>query len=536
MPSSLSSRKPQFAIPAVLSFFALCLLLFSASGQEASPSYAKNPFRQITLHNKTIETQTYLDQAWELKIRTGLSVNSGLAWDPAAREWKLKSPLPDEAQKAIAHYASWTATPAHVGINVAQAYGELDKLDELAKFYNAFLKMYFVTIGELQKIKAPDIKQKLLGPESGWESARTLPWHWKQPDSTVILRECDQCNAEYFLPAARLVRAIAALKPKDRTAAMSQFVAAYVPLLAKEHILRLNFVELMREDMTPGSPYFKKRVMNGGEMFDVSSAAELLSAYAYDPKAVFLSDDERSKLRELVRVGVDRFQFSQTLTRDASGRICASYFNGDYDQLEDMEYARYEGETFPTLAQKARPQGVSWDISHFSLIPMFLWSLFENQNATGVDFPQQTDIEQIGNQYAFHVFEGDYKRPLFKNFFDGSDGWFRVSYQGRANYGIAPSRYCNMSDPSHGCATIAGIYSWGLLASVNPGIARVQTALIDLALSSDPSIACFESGCFRERHYRYADTSFSFLDTDGKIQYPPALVVVLSELALSFSH
>src|SRR5262249_61751338 len=143
-------------------------------------------------------------------------------------------------------------------------------------------------------------------------------------------------------------------------------------------------------------------------------------------------------------------------------------------------------EAFPTPAQKARAQGVSWDISHFSLIPMFLWSLFNNQQATGVSFPQQSDIDAIGNQYVFRVFEGDLKRPLFRNFFDGSDGWYRVNYSGRSSYGIAPSRFCSMLDPSHNCITIAGIYSWGLFASANSDVARVQTFLIDLATSSPP--------------------------------------------------
>src|SRR5215472_8233832 len=536
MPYISSFRKLRLAIPNAFSLLALCLVPLPVCGQESSPSRTKNPFQQISLPNKTIETRAYLDQAWEMKIRTGLSVNSGFVWDVASREWKLKSAMPDEAQKAIAHDASWTAAPAHVGINIAEAYGESDKLDELARFYNAFLKTYFVTVGELQKIKAPNIKLKLLGQESGWESARTLPWHWKQPDNSVILRECNQCNAEYFFPAARLIRAIAALKPSDRTTAMNQFVANYVPLLAREHIFRLNFAEWMKEDMTPGTPYFKKRVMTGDEIFDAASAAELLGAYANDAKLVLLGKEDRSKLKELVRVGADRFQFSQTLTKDASGRTCASYFNGDYDQHEDMEYARYEGETFPTPAQKAKPEGVSWDISHFSHIPMFLWSLYENRGATGVDFPQQADIEHVSNQFAFHVFEGDYQKPLFKNFFDGSDGWYRVSYQGRSNYGVAPSRYCNISDPSRGCTTIAGIYSWGLLASIDPDIDIVQSALVDLARSRASSIACFESRCFRERYYRYADTSFSFLDAAGKIQYSPALVVVVSELTLSFSQ
>lgn len=524
-----------FRVPAVFSF--LAVVVFLSAAQEQSPgSQASNPFQSISLKDKTIETKDYLDQAWQQKIRTGLTVNSGFGWDSATRGWKLKFPLSDEAQKGIAHYASWTATAARVGINIAEAYGESDKLDELAKFYSAFLKAYFTTIGELQKVKAPEIKLKLLGPESGWEYARTLPWYWKQPDNSVILRECNQCNAEYFLPAARLVRAIARMKPNDRTAAMNQFVAEYVPLIAKEHIFRLNFVVTMREDMTPGSLYFKKRVMSADELFDIAAAAELLGAHEYDSKLVRLGEEELSKLKELVRAGVDRFQFSRTLTKDASGRTCASYFNGDYDQHEDMEYARYEGETFPTAAQKAKPQGVSWDISHFSLVPMFLLSLYENRQAISVNFPEKADIDQIGNQYAFHVFEGDYHKPQFKNFFDGSDGWYRVSYLGRTNYGIAPSRFCSTFDASRGCITIAGIYSWGLFASADPDIARVQTALIDLARSTDSSIACFNPQCFRERYYRYADTSFSFLDSEGKIQYPPALVVVLSELILSFSR
>src|SRR5262249_29618559 len=97
-----------------------------------------------------------------------------------------------------------------------------------------------------------------------------------------------------------------------------------------------------------------------------------------------------------------------------------------------------------------------------------------------------------------------------------------------------PSRFCNMFDQSHACVTVAGIYSWSLLASLNPDIARVQVSLVDLARSTEPSIACFEPRCFRERYYHYADASFSFLDSEGQIQHSPAFIVVLSELALSF--
>jgi hypothetical protein len=505
------------------------------SGQAPVSSAPQNLVQSISLNDRKIDTKTYLDRAWELKARGGLTSNSGFVWDSAAREWSLKTRLPDEALKAIAHYASWTANAARFGINSAQAYGELDRFDELAKFYSAFLKTYFTTLGEMRKTNAPEIKQKLLGAELGPDSTRTMVWYWKQADGSVILRDCYLCNADYFYPAARLVRAIAGLKATERNAAMSQFVSEYVPLLVKDHVLRPNFAERMRAEINPGSSSYKKQVMIGDEIEDVATAAEVLGAYTSDPKFVAIGDADVSKLKELVKAGVDRFQFSRTLIKDADGRSAASYFNGDYDWHEDMEYARYEGESFPTPAQKAKAQGASWDISHFSLIPMFLRSLYDNTQATGVDFPQKADIEYIGNQYVFHVFEGDIKKPLFRNFFDGSDGWYRVNYSGRSRYGIAPSRFCNMSDPSHGCLTISGIYSWSLLAPLHPDIARVQTGLIDLARSNDPSIACFQQSCFRERYYRYAENSFSFVDSDGNIQYPPALITVLSEFVLALS-
>jgi hypothetical protein len=86
-----------------------------------------------------------------------------------------------------------------------------------------------------------------------------------------------------------------------------------------------------------------------------------------------------------------------------------------------------------------------------------------------------------------------------------------------------------MFDRSHSCITIAGIYGWGLLSPFHSGIARIQSALLDLARSNDPAIACFQPQCFRERYYRYAEFSFSFLDAQENIQYPPALIVLLSQ-------
>ena len=337
-------------------------------------------------------------------------------------------------------------------------------------------------------------------------------------------------SAEYFVPVAGLLEVIAKLKPAERTPAMTQFVAEYVPILVTDHILRPNFAQEMRDQMGPNSANLKRRNMSEEEIGVVTVAASVLGANASDPKLVILASDDRAKLKDLVKVGVDRFQFSRTLTKDADGRTCATYFNGDYDWLDDFQYAGYHGEKFPTPADKAPVKGAGWDIGHFDVVPVLLRTLYDNRAATGVDFPKKEDINYIGNQYTYHVFEGDYKKPLFTNYFDGNDGWYRVGYLERSGYGVAPSHYCDMSDRSHSCATIGAIYSWGLLASFHPGIAKVESALLDLARSNDPSIACPQPQCFRERYYKYADFSFSFTDAQGNIQYPPALIVILSGL------
>jgi hypothetical protein len=531
-----TSRKRFLTMAALFGASIACRLGSPPLSAQQAPSGGElaNIARSFVVNGRTIDTKSYLDQAWEAKGRPGLFYSGGMNWDPQTRQWHVKPVLPPDFSKTVAYYASFTLTVGQLAVNIAKTYHEASLADELAKFYSTFLHANFTTLGELRRTNAPQIKQKLLGPELGPDSTRTLAW-WADSDGGVILRECFLCNEEYFIPVAGLIEVIAKLKTAERTPAMTQFVGEYVPILVSEHILRANFAELMRAQMNPSSGNLKRRNMSEEEIGVVIAAAVVLGADAADPKLVALTSDDRAKLRDLVKVGADRFQFSRTLTKDSEGRTCALYFKGDYDYLEDFDYAGYQGEKFPTPADKAKVKGTSWDIGHFYIAPTFLRALYDHRTATGVDFPRKEDIEHIGNQYAYHVFEGDYKKPLFKNFFDGTDGWYRVGYLGRTGYGIAPSHYCSQSDRSHSCNTIGAISSWGLLASFHPGIARIGTTLLDLARSKDPTVACFQAQCFRERYYRYADFSFSFLDEQGNIQYPPALIVILSELAVSSS-
>jgi hypothetical protein len=485
--------------------------------------------KSIAVNGKAIDTKTYLKQAWELKGRAGLMNNGRMDWDPRVRQWHVRPVPPVDFSRAIAHYGSFTAPAGSMAVAISETYDDAELADELAQFYTAFLHAYFTTLGELRKTSSPDIKARLLGPETGPDSTRTLAW-WADSPAGVTLRECYLCNEEYFVPVAALIEVVAKFKPGERTAGMKKFVAEYVPLVINDHILRPNFAQEMRDQMGPRAASLKRRNMSEEEIGVVTAAALVLGADAADARLVALTVEQRANLKDLVNIGVSRFQFSRTLTKDSEGRTCATYFNGDYDWLEDFQYADYEGERLPTPADKSKVKGKSWDTSHFNVVPMFLRALHDNRAATGVNFPQTTDIEYIANQYAYHVFEGDFKRPLFRNYMDGSDGWYRVGYLGRNGYGVAPSRYCNQFDKSRSCLTTGDIMSWGLLAPFHSGLAKIELAIVDLARSYDPTIACFQPACFRERYYWHDNFSFSFVDAQGSLQYPPALVLFLSQL------
>lgn len=514
--------------------FSSGLISGSAPAHSADPGVPETNFTQSFVANgKTIDTKSYLDQAWEAKGRPGLFYAGGMDWDSKTRQWHVKATLPGDFSKEVAHYASFTASAGQVAVNIAGTYHEIQLADELAKFYTAFLHANFTTLGELRKINSPEIRQRMLGAELGPDSTRTLAWWWTDAPGGTTLRECYLCNEEYFVPVAGLIEVIAKFKPAERTPAMTQFVSEYVPIVLNDHILRPNFAREMQDQMDPSKGNLRRPNMSEEEIGAVIAAAGLLGADAEDPRLVAIGSVGRAKLKYLVKVAIERFHHSRTLTMDAQGRTCASYFNGDYDWTEDYDYAGYHGESFPTPQDRTKHNGTGWDISHFSVVPAFLRTLYDHKAVTGVDFPKRVDIEYIGNQYAYHVFEGDYKRPLFTTFFDGTDGWYRVGYLGRSGYGVSPSQYCSMADRSHSCMTIAGIYNWGLLAPFHPGLAKIQLALLDLARSSDPSVACQQPNCFRERYYRYADFSFSFLDAQGNIQYPPALLVLVSQWAAS---
>lgn len=493
---------------------------------------------------KWLPGRDYLRKAWELAGRAWLAKYSGVRWNDEARKWQIDQQWP-YGEFDVGPLAYDIEFAARGAVELALSSHDLALLSELSGFYLTYVNR-FTTLGALRRRGSLFVSTQLLD-DQGVDSARTLPWLEKGALRSQ-LRECLLCNGQFFHPAARLIRVISTLSKLERTQEMTEFVQTYLPLIVRDHLLRVVYMarwdhlktegvanqlidmwrSAIRVPVPPGPSY--QYAMTDLDLWLIGTAAEILGGNANEPELISLSREELVSLREIVQVGIELFQRKRMVyrdTRDFRGTFVesTSYFNGDLDDHPDMAYAAYGGKPFPSLSQKQPARYGSWDISHFYRVPIFLRSLYDNRSATGLTFPQSRDIELVINQYVYRVFQGDFRRPLFRNFFDGRDGWYRIGYHG-SGFGYPPSRYCDMGDAMRPCLTIAGVYGWGLIAFLHADLTELQHALIRLSLSKDLQIVRF-----RDQYYKYNNESFSFVDAQGNLQYPFLLFAILSDLS-----
>jgi hypothetical protein len=268
--------------------------------------------------------------------------------------------------------------------------------------------------------------------------------------------------------------------------------------------------------------------MTDRDLWLVAIAAEVLGASQADPALVPLSD-RAPKLRRLVASGVHFMEASRTLrpdTRDFEGRVVgsASYFRGDFVDHPDMAYAGYQGARFPVPGDRSRAPGASWDVSHAYRIPVLLRSLADTRGANGTTYPTDDDIRLTINEYVYRAFNRDLARPLFHNFLDGTDGWYRVNYSGRVGTGYPPSSYCDARTSTRPCLCRGALMGWGLLSGWSRDLRRTLGSVTALAMSSDSTTIAY-----RDRYYSRDGEPFALRDRNGRETYPFLLYGLLAE-------
>jgi hypothetical protein len=441
-------------------------------------------------------TYSYAQGEWA-QNRGRVSTYSGMDWKGSS--WVLNTSWPD-AKTLVAPDAYDLEYHLRSAVNMAAVRNDYALLDELARFFNGY-EGRFTTLKAMRALQSSTTDTSMLSGE-GADSIRTLTWVITNSRPPNTVRTCYLCTSQFLHPAARLIRIITTLPAAHRTANMDAFVSWYAPLIIHDHLMNL-FYDAPAENWVP----HWQAILNGTwqhPMWDlhlwmIAAAAEMLGANANNPTLVPMTPDEQSKLLQAVQVGVNLFEKQRTVystTRNFQGGVVgsASYFNGDNATSSEYAYSGYTGMSFPTPSQGRVQPGASWDISHFYRVPVFLRSLYDNRKATGVrwnNFPTTADVQSIINQYMYRVFQGNFSRPLFNNYFDGSNGWFRVGYHG-STFGYPPTQYCNGSD----CLTDGALQGWGMLAFFSPDLLNLQHSLLTLAWSVDSSTVAF-----RDQYY-----------------------------------
>jgi len=232
-----------------------------------------------------------------------------------------------------------------------------------------------------------------------------------------------------------------------------------------------------------------------------------------------------SDMQQLARNLNALFKSRTFLGEDAkTGRKTAEIDRGFWRSRDDTRYAGYEASAPPSgpcsdsrlpsispqskLARAAVDQdkdappvkpspvdSVGWDISHARrLVPLFdALRNYGDRFAAAYRVPaQEVAGSEIARAYARQLtaklWNQDRQKPLFRNFWSGANGWYRVGYQDGVK--------CNTGYPPYGLSIsvpVGGYLTWVGMEGELAGIGQALYALVN---SADE-----ENKAFVERYY-----------------------------------
>jgi hypothetical protein len=456
-------------------------------------------------------TYAFARNSWNFnRIRMGQI--SGMNWNDSAQTWSLASSWGDAPNK-VATDAYQLEIYFRSAINMAVTHQDNALLNELSQFLVAY-EPRFTTLGALRGLQSSGYNTSALTGE-GSDSVKTLSYIIPGSPSTV--RTCYLCTSQFLYPVARLMRVIATLPASQRTSSMKSMIQFYEPLIIYDHLMNLLYDAPNERLATEWSllaqndPYVD-HTMGDTDLWVIAAAAEILGASADDPSLVYLPSNIQSELVAAVNSGVKLLQMKRTMhpnTTNFNGAVVGSadYFENE-DSSSEVAFSAYTGSSFPSSVDKSMQPNLSWDSSHASRLPILFRALYDNKKATGTGFspsgagngfPTGHDIQMIINQYLYRVFQGDSAKPLFNNYFDGSNGWYRVGYSG-SNFGYPPVQDCNANSNvgsfQEPCLISGDIQGWGAIAFFDAYLSRLEYSVINLAWTEDSSISAF-----RDRYY-----------------------------------
>jgi len=335
-------------------------------------------------------------------------------------------------------------------------------------------------------------------------------------------------SSQFLYLLSDLVSIIADIREDKRTPAMKNAIAKFIPLLIEhydrwifntpgpfqvrgwgcryngQHVpTTMNHQEFLKRKLerklgNGKSPSYCNAVQDI-DMWIIAGVVNILTVYKQEERLVPITTEKYKQLLSYVKMGVklieSRFSYTSLKNFDGVPVVGAVFEPGVWDDLPSYEYAGYNEEVYPNDLKahkiKYRGKGIGWDLSHARRFVHVFATLLKSKDILGLDYPTKDMMKKMANQLVYATFNKDFKKPLFTNFMDGTNGWYRVNYSGKEGFGYGP---WDMS-----IAVLTGGY--GFWSRYNPDLQKVFVALMDMLKSEDLEIIKHVSNHYATNHW-----------------------------------
>jgi hypothetical protein len=317
---------------------------------------------------------------------------------------------------------------------------------------------------------------------------------WLNPPVNGLKAE-DKIASSQFLHAISVIIHYAVKNNLQQDEVFKRFISKYLPVAFEDHYLRwilnrgipvgsfslkgwgcnsgsfshLERVQHLKEKRfgtkhfeKPGRPIKPLGYCNSYQDMDgwiALGLGHLLEAERLKPGMLRIDLKTFKQLKVYLQDSVDLFQSRSEIKPKGPGSdIQIMNFDlGGLFGLGSLAYSGYYGSVFPgwvdekTKKVKVIPPDapkVSWDMGHAQRFVNFYWSFDKLIKPLALSFP---NLEKSAKAYANNLFHKTIVRKYndsrdflpeniaFTNFICGNNGWYRVNYKDRSNFGYKPS-------------------------------------------------------------------------------------------------
>lgn len=325
-------------------------------------------------------------------------------------------------------------------------------------------------------------------------------------------------SSQFIYLLARVLNVISSLPPQQRSTNMKAFLAYFTPIVTN-HLYRWQYYQSVKwwsNSFIPSCSHYQRlnilysgrygsrilslsrKAVGDYDLWLIASTAELLGSALNDSfvcrylerKVPGRGESYLHLMKKYLKLGVRlvrqrtevnipgfRFIFDRGSRKDHPDYLYAKFFD---EATRTVEMPDGSVRFLPRLLSNSdrdlyKDVNATFDIGHGTRLPLVFLSLYRNKKLVKENFPDYQVMKALGAQFYEKVYNRSSSKPLFKNYLNGVNGWYRVDYAGRLGYGIGPWELTHVA--------FYGYYT--LLIPFEPRLKKVTRSLANMAMDEE---------------------------------------------------